>query len=408
MPLSKILRINFYFILLASIGGQLLRFSIFGINLVLIDIFSLFFLFFCILFFLQKQFDLFKYKFFIPLLLFFIILIISLLNSIYFYNFSLTQIIKSSLYIIRIISYFSLLLVLPQIFDKNILKKILFFSVFIIFLLGLLQIYFFPSFYDLNMHLKGWDPHINRLLSTWFDPNFLGALFALTGIISISDYKTNQKKISLFIFSVSLFGLFLTFSRGSYLAFFSSFFLYALIYLRKYLILSLILLFLAYNFNPRFNLRINNALNSAYSLVVKTEKTLDPTSYLRLKSWEVGINLFKKHPFLGVGYNNLPYLQKTEWTFLTDSHASSGIDSSLLTVLASSGIFGLFFYLWIFFGIIKNLIQKTNPFKIGIIFGIFCLFIHSIFVNTLFFNLILPFFFGFISLGLNNKKSYYY
>jgi len=45
---------------------------------------------------------------------------------------------------------------------------------------------FFPSFKDLRMNELGWDPHEGRLLSTWFDPNYVGIYFGVGATLALS------------------------------------------------------------------------------------------------------------------------------------------------------------------------------------------------------------------------------
>lgn len=59
---------------------------------------------------------------------------------------------------------------------RNLLLGGMVLSMVLISLLGFLQLKYFPSFLELGMQLSGWDPHIGRLLSTWFDPNFIGGV----------------------------------------------------------------------------------------------------------------------------------------------------------------------------------------------------------------------------------------
>ena len=74
------------------------------------------------------------------------------------------------------------------------------------------------------MHLEGWDPHIGRLLSTWFDPNFIGGFlgFILSITIALGLYYWKEKRTKLalvlgIIGFIGLIALYLTYSRSGYL-----------------------------------------------------------------------------------------------------------------------------------------------------------------------------------------------
>jgi O-antigen ligase len=127
---------------------------------------------------------------------------------------------------------------------------------------------------------------------------------------------------------------------------------------------------------------------------MQTEKTLDATARLRIESFRTGVQLFQKNPLIGVGMNTLPALAKREWSFMTKSHASSGIDASFLSVLAQTGIIGTLLYSFflgsMFFKAFQN---RKNNFSSAVFSGGVGILFHALFVNTLFFNLFLPIFF---------------
>ena len=97
-------------------------------------------------------------------------------------------------------------------------------SLILISLLGFFQLKFFPSFLELGLYLEGWDPHIGRLLSTWFDPNFIGGYlaFILPVILALSLYFKRNKQyrwaVLLFAACVDRFG----YSDGTRLCRFSA------------------------------------------------------------------------------------------------------------------------------------------------------------------------------------------
>jgi len=121
-------------------------------------------------------------SFALPFVFFFGWALFSLILNIADLSLQFTDALQSLAYYLRYLSYFLLIFVFIQELKskKNLesyFKNLLFFSAFIIAILGFLQLSFFPSFYELRMHEIGWDPHIGRLLSSWFDPNFLGGYF---------------------------------------------------------------------------------------------------------------------------------------------------------------------------------------------------------------------------------------
>ena len=101
-----------------------------------------------------------------------------------------------------------------------------FVSSVILSILGFVQLILFPDFSFMSQY--GWDPHQGRLLSTWYDPNFLGGFLGLSGVVILSRVLVflkenkfwNNKNIILLsswiIGLVIVFGaLMLTYSRSA-------------------------------------------------------------------------------------------------------------------------------------------------------------------------------------------------
>ena len=418
-------------LLAIPIFGQLLRVPLFDrIGLMPSDLFVIIILFVWFIKNIQNKTSLFPVQafhkqIFWPIFAFFGWAIISLTINIGYFHLNFSESFQAFAYYGRYLSYVLLIFVfLTEMknikVSENFWKYLLYIPAFCIALLGFAQLEFFPSFFALGMHEQGWDPHIGRLLSTWFDPNLLGGYFAfilsiLAGDIwnmiknqSLKKRSTSRIILLSFFFFTILIALALTFSRGSYLAFIISGFIFTLFVEKRLLVIGAILLTLLVSFSPRAQERIENAAMSAQALFTQTEKTLDPTSRLRVQSWSIGIKLFQENPVFGVGFNTLKSIQKREWAFMSNSHAGSGIDASFLTVLATTGLIGIMSFLWIWTHILqtawRKFRQNNNIFAFGVFSGISGLFAHAVFVNSLLFNLLLPSLFLAIALVLKKEK----
>jgi len=259
-----------------------------------------------------------------PTLAFFSWALISLIYNIGDLNLTLSETLQSSAYYFRYLCYFLLIFVFynnikPK--DISYWKNIIYFSAFLLAIIGFLQLKYFPSFYDLRMDEQGWDPHIGRLLSTWFDPNYIGGYFVFVLSLLGSDvwqlWKNNQKTSNKFfilsiVFFTLLIALVLTYSRSSYLAFLVAGFVFALLAEKRLILIGAILIIILLVVSPRMQERVSNAVMSAQALFTQTEKTLDPTSRLRVQSWKVGWEIFKEKPITGTGFNTLKKVQKTK------------------------------------------------------------------------------------------------
>lgn len=229
--------------------------------------------------------------------------------------------------------------------------------------LGLIQFIIFP---DLGfLQSLGWDPHFFRLVSTYLDPNFIGAFLALTLMLVRKNY---------FLFALVYLALLLTFSRSSYGMFLVSFTVLSLI-LKSFRLQ--ILTFLLFG-----GLLLGFFL---YSQFVSLPRNVDraASASFRVTTWTQGWQLWQKHPVLGVGFNAYRYAIREynlgDEQFL-QSHGASSNDASLLYIASTTGILGLLAYLFFLYSLLKN--KLIIPALTGLLF-------HSIFANSLFFPPIL-------------------
>ena len=357
------------------------------------------------------------------IVIFLVVLLITYLIN--FFRFDAIQMLVAGTYLGRFAMYLILALLafdLLQRDEKGWFKKILLggmiLSMVLISILGFLQLKFFPSFLELGLYLEGWDPHIGRLLSTWFDPNFIGGYlaFILGLVIALGLYfrhKRNKKwfLIMAVIALIGLIALYLTFSRSGYLALLITLALLALFKSRKLLLASILIALLAFTFSPRVQERSMEAWDSGKAILgLDSQKPIDPTSQLRLDSWNYAREMIADHPWVGVGYGRYAYeINERGYGLLTD-HASGGSDSSLLTIWATTGVFGLLSYLAIGFVAavvaIRRLWKKNNfrsYLDAGLISGFGGIMVHSIFVNSLLFPLMMVYLL--IGLGLLDEKG---
>ncbi len=291
--------------------------------------------------------------------------------------------------------------------------------------LGFLQLFFYPDFG--KMAELGWDPHIGRLLSTWFDPNFMGSFFSYVLIIlmsvvamewrakvhSIADaiqiLKTNRFLQILFgaIFLL-LVALLFTYSRSALLAFLVPATLLGIAYFRSVFIVACLMIGLLLPFSDRAMQRISDGVSSAFS--VANEHSLfvpDATARLRVENFQEGLVLGNEHFFTGIGFNVIR-------TYKTENiHSSGGFDSSLLTVFVTSGAFGLFAFLLLFWKAFSLALRKTTESKtakmkgigIGIVLNFFGVLAQSFFINSLFFPFFIIYFWGLIAWFLAQKST---
>ena len=262
------------------------------------------------------------------------------------------SILISSLYLIRWSVYASLYLVLS---DKNLklpLKKLLIISASLLAFFSLTQYFFLPDTRFLKtLH---WDDHYYRIISTLGDPTFVGIILvlALILLLNLNSFW--------WLYLLFLLPLLLTYSRSSYLSLLAAA-ITAVILKSKHKILLIITSFLLISlpFLPRPG-----------GEGVKLERRFSITQ--KVANYREGIAIFKSSPIFGIGFNTLRFYRNDQ-----TSHAAAGLDSSLLFVLATTGLIGLLAYL----NLLKRLWQASDILKISLS----ALLIHSLFSNSLFY-----------------------
>ena len=419
--MNKLLATLLSLVLLAPITGELWRLSIMGVDLLPSDILiPIFFITWCVdKIHNDRKVRLGKIGKTILIFLF-IFLITYLLNLL---RFDTKQMIFAFSYLGRFSMYILLALITFDLLDRdknklyfNVILRSMLFSFIAITILGFLQLIFFPNFFELGMYLKGWDPHIGRLLSTWFDPNFIGGYFSfmLSILISIGLYYHKKSNNSIFsaLVAISLFGLialYLTYSRSGYLALIASLGILAILKSRKLIIVGAIIIMFGLVISPRVQQRFMDLWGTARVVLgIDIQQTIDPTARLRLYSWQFANEMINDYPWIGVGYGRYAYEINYRGHGLLSGHASSGSDSSLLTIWATTGIFGFIASLYI--GFVATVISLKRIWKkesfdsylqAGLLSGFGGMVIHSIFVNSLLFPLMMVYLW--IGIGLMDE-----
>ncbi len=297
------------------------------------------------------------------------------------------ELLASSFYILRWLEYALLFFIVADVIRNEAaarrLMRWLFAAAALLAILGFIQLRIFPDFRF--MVPQGWDPHLGRLLSTWFDPNFLGGFFAfvIALVTGVAVFAAGKERIALWVLNALLFAaLVLTFSRSAYAAFFAGVMTLTLLKSRRMFLALLLVLAFVVTSVPRVQERIEGALN------------LDETARLRLVSWENALAVYRDHPVTGIGYNTYRYVQVI-YGFQKDAaeHSAGGSDSSLLTILVTTGPVGLAVYVWILWASLSiawsSYRQGANQFTRGLGFGavgaLLSVIVHSFFLNSLLF-----------------------
>lgn len=293
------------------------------------------------------------------------------------------QLLVTLFYLIRFTTYMSCGVVIFNLLKhqklsiQEILYALVSAGVFVAFF-GFVQLVLIPDFAQLDP-LLGWDPHKNRLASTFFDPNFAGAFLVISLALGIERFYKTKKVSYLFLLAILLISILLTFSRSAWLMLGCVVLVIGLVRSRAFLILAVTLLFLAYFAVPRVQTRISGITDPADS------------AHFRLISWKQTSTISRDYFPFGTGFNSFRYAQENYGYFepgTEGGNSGAGSDSSLLLTLATTGILGLVVYCaGIFYPILYILLRKTwgDYFNLIFLAIILSVLVNSQFINSLFY-----------------------
>ena len=235
---------------------------------------------------------------------------------------------------------------------------------------GWFQFFLFPDIKAFFVY--NWDMHLYRLVGTLLDPTYLGIIIVFGLITSLVRYFYSKEKKYLAISLFFLVSLAFTYSRASYLAFGAGVLVFA---------------FLTKKFR-KFSYWILGLLLIAYLLPTAKNRSIELTRtfsiFSRITNYGQTLEVFKRYPIFGVGYNNL-CLARNQIIGVEDyaSHSCSGSDSSLLFILASTGIVGFMAFLSAGYAIFRAL-RGSKEFYFFAPIAV-SLLVHSLFSNSIFF-----------------------
>jgi O-antigen ligase len=284
-----------------------------------------------------------------------------------YWRFPLPELLIGSLYLVRWILYGALFVIVLASAGPAIWINGLYITGAGLGVLGLVQFVMYP--YLRNLYYLGWDPHYYRVFSTLFDPNFTGIILVLTLLLGCGLWKKNKRNYFLIAGQVVAFvALLLTYSRSSYLALAVAVAVWSL-WTRKLKILfaiaAFVILIVIVPRAPGSTLR-----------VLRSESTL-----ARVGNWQESLKLIAKSPVFGYGFDTLRYVQRTNVeTSGIISKSAAGLDSSILFIIATTGVVGLAAYIYLLISMIR--IGKKSYVYIASLAAVL---VHSLFVNSLFY-----------------------
>jgi O-antigen ligase len=272
-------------------------------------------------------------KNFQPVFFFLLVLLFSLLFGLFKYK--IFENLVSSLYFFRLLLYFFYFFYLRYHLKKHkqfslTIKKGLIMIAVITIVTTIVQYFFYPDLR--NLFYQGWDPHLYRTFGVFFDTSIAAAIFGFFFL------TINQPVIKIIFLLLTA----LSFSRAVYLGL-SLTLLFLFIRQKQFTKIVIFLLFfltLIFIIPKPAGEGVN--LKRLYSISSRAE------DYVK------GFSLWKNQPILGYGYNRIRYIKNSD-----SVHSGAAFSSSFLTILVSSGILGLFSFIWGLWSLRKS--NKAAP-----------------------------------------------
>ncbi len=289
------------------------------------------------------------------------------------------NVIVGFLYLIRLTTYFLFAVCLKQYVSvdhclKDKLLSYLFVGLISIGLFGWIQYFVYPDFRP--FFAFGWDDHLFRLIGTFLDPGFTSIFLVFGFLLSLIYFKTSKNKLYIFSAVFFLVTLLFTYSRAGYIALaISNIYILTKNKTYSYIVYSFIFLFFVFSLLGLF---------SSYKVSEGTNLLRTYSIGQRVLNTKVGGKIFISSPLFGVGYNNICEYKAKYFNYSSVlNHSCSGLDNSIVFVLATTGFFGLLSLIKLFSVIHAN----TSKDLYGEFFtasGV-ALLVHSQFNNSLFY-----------------------
>lgn len=293
-----------------------------------------------------------------------------------------TEFFVSAFYLLRFATYISAGLVLFNMLRAGMISYEQVFKVFLISgvlisIAGFFQMVVLPDFETLDPSL-GWDPHKNRLASTFFDPNFTGGYLSVCLSIVFHQLLVSKKRDRFTVISgiVMALALFFTFSRSAWAFFAFVVLIYGSFRNRFLLIFAILLAFSAYFAVPRVQTRLAGITDPSDS------------AHFRLISWRNTLEIAGDNLILGTGYNTFRYAQVERGFFDAGTyggHSGAGSDSSFLLILATTGVLGFVLFAVAYFSPAFYILLRSRGIGILLLAVLSGIFIQSQFINAVFF-----------------------
>jgi O-antigen ligase len=251
---------------------------------------------------------------------------------------------------------------------------------------GLVQAAFLPDFAMIvypDATTADWDLQKHRLVSTFLDPNYAGALIMMALLVQLALLSSGARVAR---WKLALFGaaLLVTLSRSSLLAMVIGI---GCIVLARGLSKRLVAVLAVVSVGTLASLPYLIRFALQYNKLTVT----DESAMGRLINWARAWTVFSEHPVIGIGFNAWgPISRREGWEAV--SAAAFGIEGGVLFIAVLTGLVGLTLYLGTMHMVIRrarrtwrrpNLVPHEHGIAVAIPAVTIAMVVHSLFTSSL-------------------------
>ncbi len=303
------------------------------------------------------------------------------------------ELVFSLAYLFRWLAYFGLYIAAVNLLTREDVPGLLSafdLSVLLFAVFGIFQAAFLPGFaqlvYPESVVYADWDPQGHRLVSTFLDPNYAGALLAI-GLLLNAGRISAGERVPLWRTAILLTALVLTLSRSSILAF----------------VIGLAVVFLIRGVSARILKAMAVLAMLAAPLVPRlltyaagyNKLIVDESALLRFIEWSRALRVIGENPIFGVGFNTYGYVGRF-YGFDAKGTSAFALDGGLLFITVMTGIVGVTLFIAMLGMVIvrartvwraSTATAQERGVAVGVAAITVAMVVHSLFVNSL----LLPF-----------------
>jgi O-antigen ligase len=243
----------------------------------------------------------------------------------------------------------------------------------------------------------GWDPHIGRLSGSWLDPNYFGSFIAILVVAAIGKERSVAAAWRWPLIATVVMGsvaLWFTVSRSALLTLLVGFAVVFWFSSIRSKVLMIIIAAVLLIIPGRLQDRVADSASfvDAGTSGATQEQLIeaDPTANARQVSWTTALSIFAKQPVTGSGYGYYEQAAIRNGLIESTTRGTASSDSSILTILATTGIVGLAAFIWLVWVFIFSLWSKRSNY-FGLALATLCaLIVGSTFNNLWLYPLFFP------------------